>query len=461
MRVVGMLGIYALACGGSSTAPGMVGVVGNGIELDEVELFVGNAAVTDAGCSGSDASVSPEGLGCFSGKGWTNGATSSTFEAASGGTTWFQLAPDGSAVPALLAVGYSGGSAVAAAVVHDLAPGAQPIEIVLAKFQPFATSASNQQPSGLAIWRRPADTGKTQPACALFAHADGALEFFVPADDTDCDSATMECKRGGFDYCFSELPVNRSDFSCFEGDATGCHIGGVGCADVGPACPVPAGGPITTTGCAALTNFDACVPAQFCTGGADPTNQQQVPPCDQWDPSCFTSDHYASVVHVVCTIPVAVDPVNAGQLVSCNATEPQLTQLVASSSAALLDTNACGDIDLSVLDGTLNQANQLEITQTSGGSGEIDVQLQDIGGGSGSGSGSCVKQIQFSGQNFGLVFPDSAITADAALEIATINEQHRFVPIHFAFVGCGSGNVASSACTVVGDPTNPLKCPEH
>ena len=186
------------------------------------------------------------------------------------------------------------------------------------------------------------------------------------------------------------------------------------------------------------------MPEQFCQGGSDGSGNP-VTACDQWSPSCFTVDHFAGLHQINCSIPVQPD--GQGGLLSCGQTTTVPPTIDVSASGGLLASNACGDINFSDLSGMLDQTDQLQIKPGNGP--EIDIQL-------GSGS-SCAKPVGFTGQGFGSAIPDNgSLKVDAALEIITINQQHRFVPIRIAFQNCATA--VDAVCTITVTQPSSLVC---
>jgi hypothetical protein len=162
---------------------------------------------------------------------------------------------------------------------------------------------SQTQNEHVELWRRPAD-GDTYSACAIVQHANGdEPEFFVPANDHDCDA------KGTTDMpeCTDSGPVRApwlNEASCIANDPQllpfgMCRIGGPWCSDQplsapGACVPVDAhhclsgliceglnsmpgdcvGGPLSERCIGAL--LTSSMPFTSCDAGIDGTNA----PCD-------------------------------------------------------------------------------------------------------------------------------------------------------------------------------------
>jgi hypothetical protein len=243
-----------------------------------VELFVGNGTVTDPGSciAGSACRIGPpatNGSGSyFYGSGWSMSATIADYDdRVEGDTVHFRIEPPVSgavSVPALLLVGYNGGSIVADRVLHDVEISDRDVEIETTLL-PVTGGLDTSDGERALVWRKPSDSGFKLSACAAVAHGDGTTEFFSPNDDHDCDGAILgdprmaECNMASsFNWCGVE-PRGISEADCVTyntmNGVTSCRLAGPACTDNGPMCSPKANA-------CTPTSPVACLPPEVCHG---------------------------------------------------------------------------------------------------------------------------------------------------------------------------------------------------
>jgi hypothetical protein len=267
-----------------------------------VELFLGHDAVTDPsimfGPPSTNASLANGRY--YQGEGWTSIETEAIRADVHGSKLTYRLAPEhggSDSLPTLLVVAYDGsGSAIADRVLRDVPLSAK------ASVVPISLVDANDVESGsglerLQVWRRPGDKMAQQSACALVAHADNSVEFFVPIDDTDCDGAipntpNPECTTASeWNWCgVYGQPQGISEARCVTGaDSGACRFAGPAtCVDRGSDCP--------QTTCVP-TSLPGCLPDSVCKNLT----------CNQLDQTCLGSALAApNTTRMTC--PVAMEP---------------------------------------------------------------------------------------------------------------------------------------------------------
>jgi hypothetical protein len=289
--------IVLAACGSEH---GAYLAIDSPVPLTRVELFVGDTTVNDPGSCllGSGCRIGPPPtdlsapLGVrYTGDGYTSRSTAAQVATVSGTKLTYHLEADGDdeTLPSMLIVGYDANGPAAALVVHDVPVTSSPqrLAITLIAVGPI-TGTSGER---LQVWRRPGDdTANAQSACAVMVHGDARQpEWFVPADDTDCDGAlpqdpaVPECKNSDapWNYCGVYPPSLGQADTMVSVTGGACRLSGLQCADAGPACAAKTG--------EALTVPIGCLDPQYCHAGSQSG-------CSAFDQACLGAALTASTL---------------------------------------------------------------------------------------------------------------------------------------------------------------------